>query len=141
MFPFGHGLSYTTFDYTNLALTTDALAPEGQLAATVDVTNTGQREGQDVVQLYVRDPQARLMRPPKELKGFARVSLKPGETSTVTLQLDMRSLAYFDDALAAWVADAGRFEVLVGRSARDIRASATFTLTADWRQPVSRDDN
>jgi beta-glucosidase len=80
---------------------------------------------------------ARLARPPKELKGFAKVSLAPGQTRTVGLTLDMRALAYFDDARAAWVAAAGPFEVLVGRSSRDIRARATFTLSADWLQPVA----
>jgi len=137
LFPFGHGLSYTTFDYRNLTLINDDLAPEGVVTATVDVTNTGQRSGYEVVQLYVADAQARLMRPPKELKAFAKVWLRPGQTSTVRLQLGMRAFAYFDDAQGAWVADAGRFEVLVGRSSTDIRAHATFTLAADWAQPVS----
>jgi len=87
------------------------------------------------VQLYVRDPQARLARPEKELKAFAKVRLEPGATTTVSLTLGMRALAYYDDAQAAWVADAGTFEVLVGASVDDIRARADFVLTADWRQP------
>ena len=97
--PFGHGLSYTTFDYGNLRLSADRLAPGD------------------------------------ELKGFAKVSLAPGETTSVTLSLTMRSLAYFDDAQSVWVADAGRFEVLVGRAAADIRARASFLLTAEWIGP------
>jgi len=76
------------------------------------------------------------MRPPKELKGFRKVSLQPGESTTVSMTMDMRALAYFDDAAAAWAADSGMFEVLVGSSSRDIRARSTFTLTGDWVQPV-----
>jgi beta-glucosidase len=136
LFPFGHGLSYTTFSYDNLRLSTDSLAPGGELTVSVDVTNTGARAGQDVVQLYVHDPSARLARPPKELKGFRKVALQPRETSTVSLKLDMRALAYFDDASASWVAEPGTFEVLIGRSARDIRARAAFSLTGPWVQPT-----
>jgi beta-glucosidase len=136
LFPFGHGLSYTSFEYADLRLSTDSIAPGGDLTVSIDVRNTGARAGQEVVQLYVRDPQARLMRPPKELKGFRKVSLQPGETRRVSLTLDMRALAYFDDAAAAWVAEGGTFEVLVGSSSRDIRARAMFTLTGDWVQPV-----
>jgi beta-glucosidase len=135
LFPFGHGLSYTTFRYDNPRLSTDRLEPGGELTVRIEVTNTGARAGQEVVQLYVGDEQARLARPPKELKGFAKVMLEPGETRTVALRLGMRALAYFDDARAAWVAEAGTFEVLVGSSARDIRARASLTLSADWLQP------
>jgi beta-glucosidase len=135
-FPFGYGRSYTTFGYANLRLSTARLEPGDRLTATVDVTNTGARAGQEVVQLYVRDVRCRLARPPKELKGFAKVSLQPGETRAVSLTLDMRALAYFDDARAAWVADAGEFEALVGSSARDIHARASFELAAGWLQPV-----
>jgi beta-glucosidase len=102
----------------------------------LDVTNTGDRAGDEVVQIYTRDPTASLPRPEKELKGFARISLQPGETGTVTHELDMRALAFFDDAQAAWIAEAGTFDVLVGASSEDIRARASFRLTADWRQPV-----
>ena len=136
LFPFGYGLSYASFGYANLRLSIASLAPDDDLTVSIDVTNTSARAGQEVVQLYVSDPQARLMRPSKELKGFRKVSLQPGETTTVGLKLDMRALAYFDDAAAAWVADAGMFEVLVGSSSRDIRARGTFTLTGDWLQPV-----
>jgi len=136
LFPFGHGLSYTTFSYDNLRLSAAAIAPGESLTVTLELTNTGQRAGQEVVQLYVRDPQAKLMRPEKELKGFAKVELRPGESATVTLLLELRALAYFDDAKAAWVAEAGDFEVLVGASAQDIRARARFALTGDWLEPV-----
>jgi beta-glucosidase len=134
LFPFGHGLSYTTFAYDNLRLSTEPLSPDEELIVTFDVTNTGTRAGQEVVQLYVRDEKSRLVRPEKELKGFAKISLQPGETKTVTLKLGMRSLAYFDDAKIAWVADAGKFEVLVGSSSEDIRLRRDFTLSTDWAE-------
>jgi beta-glucosidase len=129
LFPFGFGLSYTTFRYDNLRLSADAIAPDERLTVSVDVTNTGQRAGQEVVQLYVRDVASNLSRPPKELKGFAKVTLAPGETKTATLTIDRESLAYWDDARHAWVAEADEFEVLVGSSSQDIRAQAMFRLT------------
>jgi len=155
LFPFGYGLSYTTFAYRNLRLSASEVAPspverppspplaggaggvgvdadEG-LQVSVDVQNTGPRAGQEVVQLYVRDLESSLMRPEKELKAFAKVSLQPGETRTVTLTLDRESLACYDDLARQWVAEAGEFEVLVGSSSRDIRASARFTLQATSR--------
>ncbi|MBE7555683.1 MAG: glycoside hydrolase family 3 C-terminal domain-containing protein [Anaerolineales bacterium] len=129
LFPFGFGLSYTSFAYANLRLSAEAITPDSQLTVHVDVTNTGPRPGQEVVQLYVHDVTARLTRPPKELKGFAKVALAPGQTKTVTLTLDRQALAYWDDAQQAWVAEAGEFEVLLGRSAQDIQARARFRLT------------
>ena len=129
LFPFGFGLSYTSFAYANLRLTTAALAPDERLTVTIDVTNSGQRPGQEIVQLYVADVAARLARPAKELKGFAKVSLAPGETTTVTLTLDRQALAFWDDAQQAWLAEAGQFEVLVGSSSEDIKARAGFSLT------------
>jgi beta-glucosidase len=93
------------------------------------VTNTGQRAGQEVVQFYVRDKAARLVRPPKELKGFAKVALAPGEATTASLTLDRKALACWDDARQAWVAKAGEFEIMVGSSSQDIREQAGFRLT------------
>lgn len=133
LFPFGFGLSYTTFEYSNLRLSASEMAPDGRLQVSIDVANTGQRAGKEIVQLYVRDPESRLVRPEKELKGFAKVMLAPGETKTVTLTLDRESLAYWDDASKTWVAEEGQFEVLVGASSQDIRARASFTLTATSR--------
>ena len=101
------------------------------------MTNTGDRAGSEVVQIYVRDEQAAVPRPDKELKAFAKVALAPGETRTVSHELDMRALAWFDPGSGAWRADAGGFEVLVGASAADIRARAAFRLTGDWREPVA----
>jgi beta-glucosidase len=87
------------------------------------------RVGQEVVQFYVQDAQSSLARPEKELKGFAKLHLVPGETAVAAIDLDLRSLAFFDDRQRAWVAEAGEFTVSVGRSSGDIRAQATFRLT------------
>jgi beta-glucosidase len=129
LFPFGHGLSYTTFAYNNLWLSAATLVAGQQLTVSVDMTNTGRRAGQEVVQLYVRGLAASVVRPPKELKDFAKISLAPGETRTVSLTIDWASLAYWDVTQHAWVAEAGTFEVLIGSSSRDIRARAEFQLT------------
>ncbi|MBC7248812.1 MAG: glycoside hydrolase family 3 C-terminal domain-containing protein [Anaerolineae bacterium] len=133
LFPFGYGLSYTTFAYHNLRLSASEIDADEELQVSVEVENTGTRAGQEVVQLYVRDVAASLMRPEKELKGFAKVFLEPGETKTVTLTLNRESLAYYDDLAQQWVAEAGEFEVLVGSSSRDIHASARFTLKTTSR--------
>ncbi|MFL5762257.1 MAG: beta-glucosidase H [Thermomicrobiales bacterium] len=129
LFPFGHGLSYTTFAYDNLRLSSTELGQDDHLTVVVDVTNTGRRAGQEIVQLYVRDVAARLSRPEKELKGFAKVALAPGETIPVSLTLDRTAFAYWDDRDHAWVAEAGDFEVLIGGSAQDIRTWASVRLT------------
>ena len=129
LFPFGFGLSYTTFSYGPLRLSAEHVTPDEALQVSVDVTNTGSRVGKEIVQLYVRDVQARLERPDKELKAFAKVPLDPGECKTVTLSIGRDALAYYDDLARTWVCEAGAFEVLVGASAQDIRATATFVLT------------
>ncbi len=133
LFPFGFGLSYTTFSYSSLRLNTPQIGPDDTLQVSIDITNTGQRAGKEVVQMYIRDEQAQLQRPEKELKGFAKVSLEPGECKTVTLSIGRDALAYYDDLTREWVAEAGTFEVLVGASSRDIRARAPFTLRATSR--------
>jgi beta-glucosidase len=130
LFPFGFGLSYTSFAYANLRLNADTIAPGDQLTVSVDVTNSGQRAGQEIVQLYVRDVAARVARPEKELKGFAKVALAPGETTTVALTLDQAALAFWDDAKHTWVAEAGAFEALIGSSSQAIQARAEFRLSA-----------
>jgi beta-glucosidase len=134
LFPFGFGLSYTTFSYSPLRLSAQEINPDDTLQVSVDVTNTGLRAGKEVVQLYVRDEQARLQRPEKELKAFAKVHLEPGECKTVTLSVARNALAYYDDLAHEWVAEAGKFEVLVGASSQDIRATATFVLadSSSW---------
>jgi beta-glucosidase len=133
LFPFGFGLSYTTFDYGELQLSATDIGPGEILEVSIDVRNTGSRGGQEVVQVYVREAEARLQRPEKELKAFAKVALEPGERKTVTLPLTRESLAYFDDRAREWVAEAGTFEVLVGASSQDIRAVTSFELTETAR--------
>jgi len=135
LFPFGFGLSYTTFAYSSLSLSAQEIGPDDTLQVSVDITNTGQRAGKEIVQVYVRDSQASLQRPEKELKAFAKVQLEPGECKTAKLSLARDALAYYDDSTHDWVAEAGEFEVLVGASSQDIRATATFTLTATTRWP------
>ena len=135
LFPFGFGLSYTTFSYNSLSLNAQEIGPDDTLQVSIAITNTGQRAGKEIVQVYIRDKQASLQRPEKELKAFAKVQLEPGERKTVTLSIARDALAYYDDLAHEWVAEAGEFEVLVGASSQDIRAAATFTLTATTRWP------
>jgi beta-glucosidase len=115
-YPFGHGLSYTTFAHANLRTGVARLARNGVLDVSLDVTNTGPRGGDDVVQLYVRHPASKVARPYKQLRDFQRVSLGPGETKTVALRLAAADLAYWDPALHAWTVEAGPVELMVGRS-------------------------
>jgi len=129
LFPFGFGLSYTNFAYDNLRLNTDTILPDEGVTISIDITNTGKRAGQEVVQVYIHDVTASVLRPIKELKGFTKVALAPAETKTVTLTLDRTSFAYWDDGQHAWVAEAGEFEILVGSSSQDIRKKATLQVT------------
>lgn len=122
LFPFGHGLSYTEFSYADL--TVKKLGTE--IKVQVAVTNIGSRAGREVVQLYVRDMKSSLVRPYKELKSFAKVALEAGETKTVAFTLKESDLAFYDDSKTAWVVEAGEFEILLGRSAADIRLTERF---------------
>jgi beta-glucosidase len=120
LFPFGHGLSYTSFEYSGLRV-------DG-LTVTLDVRNTGERAGAEVVQLYVRERAPRLRRPDKELRAFAKPALEPGEQRAVGFRLEPRDFASYDTRVAAWRTDSGEFDLLVGASSRDIRLRATVTL-------------
>ena len=120
LFPFGHGLSYTTFEYSGLRV-------DG-LSVTLTVANAGDRAGAEVVQLYVRERAPRLRRPDKELRAFAKPSLEPGEQREVSFQLEPRDLASYDTRVGAWRTDSGEFDLLVGASSRDIRLQETVTL-------------
>ena len=127
-YPFGHGLSYTTFSYGKPALSAKSIAADGTLSLTIDVTNTGSREGKEVVQLYIGDDKATVLRPVKELKGFQKLTLAPGETKQVTFTITADDLKYFDEATHSWKAEAGKFTAYVGSSSTDIRGKVKFTL-------------
>ncbi|RPI22688.1 MAG: glycosyl hydrolase, partial [Acidobacteria bacterium] len=130
LFPFGYGLSFTSFEYSDLRLLPEKASKGQAVDVTLTLRNTGTREGTETVQLYVRDVQSAMDRPEKELKAFRRVVLKPGESRTVTLSLDASSLSYYDEETKQWVADPGGFEVQVGSSSRDIKLRGTFELLA-----------
>jgi beta-glucosidase len=129
LFPFGHGLSYTTFDYSRLKVSPGKVAAGKAVSVSLSVRNSGVRPGAEVVQLYLQPPPSRVDRPVKELKGFGRVMLQPGETGTVSFTLDKAAMSFYDSAVHDWVAEPGRFTVLVGASSRDIRAKGGFELT------------
>ena len=125
LFPFGFGLSYTSFELHDLTTPTQ----EGDaIRFSLQVTNTGQQAGAEVVQVYLHDVQSTLVRPDKELKAFARVELKPGETRTIGFTLDRSALVYWDPGKQGWVAESGEYEVRVGRSAAEICLTARFTI-------------
>ena len=128
LFPFGHGLSYTSFEYSQLKVSPGKIAAGKAVSVSVSVRNSGARAGAEVVQLYLQPPPSRVDRPVKELKGFGRVMLQPGETRTVSFTLDKAAMSYYDSAVHDWVAEPGRFTVLVGASSRDIRAKGGFEL-------------
>ncbi|MGQ9779565.1 MAG: fibronectin type III-like domain-contianing protein, partial [Bacillota bacterium] len=127
LFPFGHGLSYTTFAYDGLVAPRQAKIGE-PVRLSVRVTNTGPWAGKEVVQVYIRDEESSLPRPPKELKAFAKVALAPGESKTVEFTLDERAFAFYDPHRGRWTVEPGEFELLVGSSSRDIRTKATVEL-------------
>ncbi len=128
LFPFGHGLSYTTFAYGEPRLSKSRMSASDKLTLTVEVTNTGDREGAEVVQLYIGDRESSLPRPVRELKGFGKVRLAPGERADVTFTIDAEALKFFDADKHAWVAEPGVFVASVGASSRDIRSEVEFTL-------------
>ena len=127
-FPFGHGLSYTTFEYSNAKAAKPSMTASGTLKVSVDVTNTGDYDGAEVVQLYIADPEASVDRPAKELKGFEKVFLKAGQKKTVTFEIDAEDLSWFDADKHEWVAEPGEFQALFARSAGDIRTMVSFQL-------------
>jgi beta-glucosidase len=134
-FPFGYGMSYTTFVYKNPKVSTATFKDVDGLTVSVDVTNTGKVAGKEVVQVYVHDHKSGLVRPPKELKGFAKVDLQPGETKTVTLVLDFRAFAYYHPAYKQWITEDGEFDILIGASSADIRCVRTVTLQSTLELP------
>jgi beta-glucosidase len=137
LFPFGYGLSYTSFAYANLHLDRASAAANEQVAIRIEITNTGNRAGDEVVQLYIHGVHASVTRPVQELKGFKRISMAPGETRTITFQLDVRQLGFYNQAMA-YVVEPGAVEVMIGSSSQDIRARGTFTI-AGATTDISRD--
>lgn len=135
LFPFGYGLSYTTFAYDNLRLDKKQMKDTETLTVSVDVTNTGKMTGKEVVQLYVGDRESTVIRPVKELRDFAKVELAPGETKTVTFTLEKRAFAYYDVQLHDWQVESGEFDILIGRSSRDIVLSDTVTVESTVKIP------
>lgn len=127
-FPFGHGLSYTTYKYGKATVDKVVGAKGDRFTVSVPVTNTGKRAGSETVQLYISDLKSSVDRPVKELKGFSKVALQPGETKTVTFEIDEPALSFFDADKHAWVSEPGDFEALVGASSADIRSKVKFTV-------------
>jgi beta-glucosidase len=136
LFPFGYGLSYTTFRYGGLKLSSPALAPDGTVQATLNVTNTGPRAGAEVVELYVHDRSPKIDKPVRELKNFTKVSLLPGETKAVWFRVDPRAFAYCDVPGKQWKADAGDYDSQIGASSRDIRQQARVRLISDYTEVI-----
>jgi beta-glucosidase len=129
LFPFGHGLSYTSFSYSDLKLSKREMNDEETVAVSVEITNTGERVGAEIVQFYVSFPASRTLRAKNELKGFDKVFLQPGETKTVGAVLDKDSFCRYDEAAGAWLVDEGEYEIKAAASSRDIRSVATLVVT------------
>jgi beta-glucosidase len=128
LYPFGYGLSYTKFDYSNLRLSSAKLAKNGAIAVSVDVKNTGKLAGDEVVQMYVEHPKSQVARPLKELKGFQRITLQPGEKKTVRMALKAQSLAWWNEKQKAWEVEAEPIGIRIGSSSADIRLKKDATV-------------
>lgn len=128
LFPFGHGLSYTTFAYGKATVNKKVMKIDEQIVITVPITNTGKRIGSEIVQLYISDLKSSSPRPVKELKGFSKIQLAPGETQEVTFLIDKQALSFFNDSRHEWVAEPGKFEAQIAASATDIKSKVTFEL-------------
>lgn len=130
LFPFGHGLSYTTFSYENMTVSTHDLNDSENVTVTIQVKNTGSVKGKEIVQLYVHDKHSSVVRPDKELKAFDKVELEPGETKEVDLELDRRAFAYYNTDKEDWSVESGEFELRVGPSSADIALTDTISITS-----------
>jgi beta-glucosidase len=128
-FCFGHGLSYTSFEYDQLALNEDRQDGREVLMVQFDLSNVGQCAGAETVQVYVRHHRPRLFRPVKELKGFDKVYLQPGESQRISIPLDRSAFSFYDDAQGGWIFEPGEFSILVGSSSRDIRLQASLQIS------------
>ncbi|MCI1779578.1 MAG: glycoside hydrolase family 3 C-terminal domain-containing protein [Bacteroidales bacterium] len=129
LFCFGYGLSYTSFKYEDITIDRSEFDGKGSVKISVRIKNTGNRAGKEIAELYIKDPESSLPRPPKELKGFSKIALEPGESKIVTFNLTLHDLEYYDPEAGKWKAEKGVFEALVGSSSRDIKGSARFNLT------------
>ena len=127
-FPFGYGLSYTTFEYSDIKLSAKKIDDDGKVTVSFKITNTGDVDGAEVAQVYVKDVESTIFRPEKELKGFAKVFLKAGESKTVEIELGKRAFAFYNVNLGDWQVESGEFEILVGASGRDIKLSEKLTV-------------
>lgn len=138
LFPFGHGLSYTTFKYGKPSISSDRMAADGQITISIPVSNTGNRTGAEVVQLYITDVKSSLPRPVKELKDFKKVSLEPNQSTEIQFEITPDKLMYFDDERHEWVAEAGDFIALIGSSSSDIKDSVKFKLLSDTTKAANK---
>ena len=139
LFPFGYGLSYTTFEYSGLKLSRKNIKDTDTLKVTFKVKNTGDRAGAEIAQVYVADKESTAYRPVKELKGFKKIFLEPGEEQTVTVELDKRAFAYYNTCISDWYVESGAFDILVGASSRDIRLVSTVKVTSSAPDAVQPD--
>jgi len=130
LFPFGYGLSYTSFEYTNLTIDKKEITDNETLNVKVTVKNTGNMRGKEIIQLYVKDTESKVTRPEKELRGFEKIQLKPGEEKTVTFNLDKRAFAYYNTEIKDWYVESGEFEILVGKSSKDIILKEKVTVNS-----------
>lgn len=138
-FPFGYGLSYTTFEYSNLKLSSDNIKDSDTLTVTFDITNSGKVYGGEIAQLYVKDKESTIFRPEKELQGFEKVYLEPNETKTVTIILDKKAFSYYNVNIHDWHVESGEFEILIGASSRDIKLSQTVYVQSSNNDAIVPD--
>lgn len=141
LFPFGHGLSYTTFEYSNLKLSASNIKDTDTLTVTVDVTNTGSMAGKEVIQLYVGDKESTVIRPVKELKEFAKVDLQPGETTTVTFTLGKRAFAYYNKEIQNWHVESGEFDIMIAKSVENVILKESVFVESTVKLPKKYDEN
>lgn len=147
LFPFGYGLSYTDFTYSNMKVTVngknaadvDVIKETDEIVVTADITNTGNCDGAEIVQLYIKNPVVYEIRPEKELRDFAKVFLKAGETKTVTFTLNARAFSYYETRIHDWYAESGDYEILLASSSRDIRLQDTVSITGSKKIPFVAD--
>jgi beta-glucosidase len=129
LYPFGFGLSYTTFEYANLRISADSVKATGEITVSVEIKNTGKRAGDEVVQMYVKHLDSAVERPIKELRGFERITLQPGETKTVRMPLKGGALTYWEAARQSFVVEPGKINIMLGSSSADAKLERTVVVT------------